>query len=110
MRMILKSGQPSNSMIQRKDLGRILQFVGHHWNDVSADPQNKAMQGLPDDFWMNSLGGKAGNGYWVTALMYTEDRQLAEAFKEVLLRWQSKGANGTAPPDDLIQIGSKRNR
>ncbi len=94
-------------MIKREELGQVLRFVGGHWNKISNDPQSRAMQGLPDSFWMNSLGGKAGNGYWITALMYTEDQQLAGAFKDVLMRWQSEGAKRTQQ-SDLIQIGKKK--
>ena len=47
---------------------------------------------MPNDFWMNSVGGKtAKKGYWITALMYTENEADAAGFKEVLLRWQAKG-------------------
>ena len=57
----------------------------------------------PSNFWMYSVGGKAGKGRWVTVLMYTEEEADANAFKEVLLRWQSKGMQST-PNTDLIQI------
>jgi hypothetical protein len=53
---------------------------------------------------MNSVGGKAGNGHWITMLMYTENENDANALKEVLLRWQSKGKSSTT---DLIQINRK---
>jgi hypothetical protein len=56
---------------------------------------------------MNSVGGKAGKGMWVTALMYTENESDANAFKEVLLRWQTKGLEKNQTPD-LIQIGKKK--
>jgi hypothetical protein len=56
---------------------------------------------------MNSMGGTAGEGKWVTTLMYTEDPQEAESFKEVLLRWQSKHNAPKTGPSDLIQIGKK---
>ena len=36
-------------------------------------------------------------------LMYTEEEADANAFKEVLLRWQSKGMQNKDSPD-LIQI------
>ena len=52
---------------------------------------------------MRDLGGKAGKGRWVTMLMYTEQEEDANAFKEVLLRWQAKGMQKT-PNSDLIQI------
>ena len=80
-----------------------MSFVSKRWYEVSKDPDNKAMQTLPSNFWMNSIGGKAGKGRWVTMLMYTEEEADANAFKEVLLRWQSKGMQNT-PNTDLIQI------
>jgi len=90
-------------MITREELEQILQFVSKRWIDISRDPENKAMKTLPTSFWMNSIGGKAGKGRWVTMLMYTEQEADANAFKEVLLRWQSKGMQKT-PDSDLIQI------
>ena len=93
-------------MVSRGEMGQILRFVGKHWDGVSRDPENRAMRGLPDDFWMNSLGGKAGKGFWVTAIMYTEDQRFADTFKDVLMKWQSKGMEKTRPPD-LIQINKK---
>lgn len=105
--MVLKSGGIPPTMIQRSEMGQILRFVGGHWNRMSGDPGNKAMRGLPDRFWMNSLGGKAGGGYWVTTLMYTEDGQLADAFRDVLMKWQSRGSEGAKAPD-LIQIDGRK--
>ena len=90
-------------MISREELEQILQFVSKRWIDISRDPENKAMKTLPSSFWMNSVGGKAGKGRWVTTLMYTESEEDANAFKEVLLRWQAKGMQST-PSSDLIQI------
>jgi len=90
-------------MITREELEQILQFVSKRWIDISRDPENKAMNTLPSSFWMNSIGGKAGKGRWVTMLMYTEQEADANAFKEVLLRWQTKGMQKT-PDLDLIQI------
>jgi len=90
-------------MITKEELGQILQFVSKRWIDISREPDNKIMQTLPSKFWMNSVGGKAGKGRWVTMLMYTEEEADANAFKEVLLRWQSKGMQNTANID-LIQI------
>lgn len=90
-------------MISKEELGQILQFVSKRWTDISREPENKIMQTLPSNFWMNSVGGKAGKGRWVTMLMYTEEEADANAFKEVLLRWQSKGMQNT-PSTDLIQI------
>ena len=93
-------------MIDKNGLGEILQFVSNRWIEISKDPANKAMQALPNNFWMNSVGGKAGKGRWVTMLMYTENEEDANAFKEVLLRWQTKGMQDKQAPD-LIQIGKK---
>ncbi len=90
-------------MITKLELEQILQFVSKRWIDISRDPENKAMKTLPSNFWMNSVGGKAGKGRWVTMLMYTEEEADANAFKEVLLRWQSKGMQNKESPD-LIQI------
>ena len=90
-------------MISKEELGQILQFVSKRWTDISREPDNKIMQTLPSNFWMNSVGGKAGKGRWVTVLMYTEEEADANAFKEVLLRWQSKGMQSTQNTD-LIQI------
>ena len=95
-------------MIQREELEQILAFVGHRWIQEAGDPESKALAGLPDDFWMNSVGGKtAKKGFWVTTLMYTESEADAAAFREVLLRWQSKGSQKDKGPD-LIQIGKKK--
>ncbi len=90
-------------MISREEFEQILQFVSKRWIDISRDPENKAMKTLPSNFWMNSIGGKAGKGRWVTMLMYTENEADANAFKEVLLRWQTKGMQNT-PASDLIRI------
>lgn len=94
-------------MIQKEEMAQILQFVSKRWIDIAEDPDSKIMQTLPNDFWMNSVGGKAGKGRWVTMLMYTENEEDANAFKEVLLRWQSKGMQKQQSPD-LIQIGKKK--
>ena len=94
-------------MIDKPEMKQILQFVSGHWTAIPNDPDNKAMQGLPNDFWMNSIGGKAGKGYWVTTLMYTEDQAFANTFKDVLMTWQSKGVEKTRSPD-LIQIDKKK--
>ena len=69
---------------------------------MSRDPDNKAVKTLPDTFWMNSTGGPAGKGRWVTTLMYTENEDDANNFKEVLLRWHTKSQREKSP--DLIQI------
>jgi hypothetical protein len=91
-------------MIDKEGLDQILHFVSKRWIELSRDPNNKALQSLPSDFWMNSVGGKAGNGRWITMLMYTENENDANALKEVLLRWQSKSRSSTP---DLIQINRK---
>src|SRR5207245_9501831 len=98
----------SGTMIKKDDLDQILHFVSKRWTDLSRDPQNKSFENLPTNFWMNSIGGKAGTGRWVTTLMYTEDESEAKSFKEVLIRWQSKH-NLTRQDSsiDLIQIGKK---
>jgi hypothetical protein len=49
-------------MIQREELDRILSFVASRWNTTVEEPNNKAMEGLPNDFWMNSIGGKTAKG------------------------------------------------
>ena len=57
---------------------------------------------------MNSIGGPAGKGRWVTTIMYTESEDEANKFKDVLLRWQSKPQQTKSP--DLINIkGTKEN-
>ncbi len=93
-------------MLEKEGLEEILHFVSKRWIDITRDPNNKAMKTLPTNFWMNSVGGKAGKGRWVTMLMYTEKEEDANAFKEVLLRWQSKGMQ-KVPDSALIQIGKK---
>jgi hypothetical protein len=93
-------------MIQKEDLDQILHFVAKRWVDLSRDNQNRAFESLPTNFWMNSIGGTAGPGKWITTLMYTEDEIEAESFKEVLLKWQSKH-NAQKDNVDLIQIQKK---
>ncbi len=97
-------------MIQREELEQILNFVAKRWMEVTQDPNSKPMENLPSDFWMNSVGGKtAKNGFWVTSLMYTENEADAANFKEVLLRWQTKGQDKDRDKGpDLIQIGKKK--
>lgn len=95
-------------MIDRQGLEQILHFVSKRWIDITREPENKAMKTLPTNFWMNSIGGKAGQGRWVTMLMYTENEEDANSLKEVLLRWQAKGLQDK-PSSDLIQIGRNRN-
>ena len=94
-------------MIEREELEQILYFISKRWVDITKDPENKTMGKLPTSFWMNSVGGKAGKGRWVTALMYTENEADASAFKEVLLRWQAKGMEKSNAPD-LIQLGKRK--
>ena len=65
------------------------------------------MKTLPDNFWMNSTGGPAGKGRWVTTLMYTENETDANNFKEVLIRWNTKAQqteSQQSKSSDLIQI------
>jgi hypothetical protein len=95
----------SGIMLDKDGLDQILNFVSKRWIELSRDPKNRALQNLPSDFWMNSVGGKAGEkGHWMTMLLYTENEADAAALKEVLLRWQSKGST---PKTDLIQIKRK---
>ena len=94
-------------MIQKEEMEQILNFVSRRWVEITKDPENKAMQTLPSNFWMNSVGGQAGKGRWVTMLMYTENEADAEVFKDVLLKWQTKGMQGNQTPD-LIHIDKKK--
>ncbi len=90
-------------MIDRGGLNQILNFVSKRWIDMSRDPNNKAMKELPAEFWMNSVGGHAGNGHWITTLVYTENENDVNSLKEVLLRWQTRGSSSKG----LIQIKRK---
>ncbi len=94
-------------MIEKEQMDEIMRFVSRRWAEIANDPESKVKATLPGDFWMNSVGGRAGSGRWVTMLMYTDSQEDADAFKEVLLRWQSKGAQKKAGTD-LIQIGKGR--
>lgn len=94
-------------MITKEELDEILHFVAKRWVDMSRDPNHKAFANMPTDFWMNSMGGTAGQGRWITTLMYTEDTQQAESFREVLLRWQSRRNATNEGSPDLNQIGKK---
>lgn len=94
-----------------------MNFVAGRWVLESRNSDSKVLAGLPSDFWMNSVGGKTANGgFWVTTLMYTENEADAAAFREVLLRWQSRGSNKNEAPGggvretgpDLIQISKMR--
>jgi len=100
---------PISHMIDKNELNQILAFVSKKWTDLSRDPDNKALKSLPSAFWMNSLGGPTNNkGRWVTTIMYTENEDEANRFKDVLMRWQSKPQQPKAP--DLVQIkGTKEN-
>ena len=89
-------------MLEKNELNQILAFVAKRWTDLSRDPENKAVKTLPATFWMNSTGGPAGKGRWVTTLMYTENEDAANRFKDVLLRWQSMQLQ--SKPSDLVQI------
>ncbi|MDE0265522.1 MAG: hypothetical protein OXK17_00625 [Thaumarchaeota archaeon] len=104
-------------MIEKGDLGKVMSFVASRWAAESRDPDSKLMSDLPNDFWMNSAGGKTANGgFWVTTLMYTESEADAAAFREVLLRWQSRGNSrngagagaGASTGPDLIKISKMR--
>ena len=89
-------------MLEKNDLNQILAFVAKRWTDLSRDPENKAVKTLPSAFWMNSTGGPAGKGRLVTTLMYTENEDAANRFKDVLLRWQSMQLQSKS--SDLVQI------
>jgi len=85
-------------MIDKKELSQILAFVSKKWTDLSRDPDNKALKSLPRAFWMNSLGGPTNNnGRWDTTIMYTENEEEANRFKDVLMRWQSKPQQPKSP-------------
>ena len=47
-------------MITKEELDQVLHFVSKRWIDMSRDPNHKAFQNMPTDFWMNSIGGGAG--------------------------------------------------
>ena len=103
-------------MIDKEELGQIMKFVSECWEKLKDDPDNEALKILPSKFWMKSLGGPVGTekgskGRWVTTLMYLEDEEMEEAFREVLARWQAKGQQKatdlpTKSPD-LIQISRR---
>ena len=93
-------------MIDKEQLNQILAFVAKRWTDLSRDPDNKAVKTLPDNFWMNSVGGPAGKCRCITTLMYTEDETKANQFKEVLKRWSTKPQQPKSP--DLIQINQTK--
>ena len=87
-----------------------MRFVAKRWLDMTNDPKDRALRTLPSNFWMNSIGGKTANkGHWVTALFYTENEVDANAFKDVLLRWQAKGMQGSQNSGSgLINIDKKK--
>lgn len=90
-------------MIEKDQLNQILQFVSKKWSELGKDANNKAFESIPSEFWMNSIGGPAGKGKWITTVMYTENDTDAEQFKEVLLRWQAKSVQKKSTTD-LIKI------
>ncbi len=97
-------------MLDKDGLSQILGVVSKRWTDMSRDPGNKALDTLPNSFWMNAAGGRAGGGKWVTMLMYTENAADADTFREVLQKWQMKGMQPKQESGpDLIQIGRKKN-
>jgi len=100
---------PTSHMIDKNELNQILAFVSKKWTDLNRDTDNKALKSLPRAFWMNSLGGPTNNnGRWVTTIMYTENEEEANRFKDVLIRWQSRPQQPKSP--DLVQIkGTKEN-
>ena len=84
-----------HNMIDKNELNQILAFVAKRWTDLSRDPDNKALKSLP-----------AGKGRWVTTIMYTDNEDEANKFKDVLLRWQSKPQQPKSP--DLIHINETK--
>ena len=97
-------------MLDKQGLDQILRVVSERWMRISNDPGHKALQGLPDDFWMNAAGGRAGSGKWLTVILYTENDTDAETFRQVLQKWQMKGARSEEKGmPDLIQIGKNKN-
>ena len=90
-------------MITKDELDQILHFVSKRWTDMSKNLDHEVFKILPAPFWMNSVGGPAGKGRWITMLMYTDDHSEAETLKEVLMRWQTKVQKSS----DLIQIKKK---
>tara|TARA_Y100000590_G_scaffold32390_1_gene35713 strand:- start:4033 stop:4344 length:312 start_codon:yes stop_codon:yes gene_type:complete len=100
-------------MLDKEELFQVLEFVSNYWIKLKKEPENEAFKVLPSKFWMKSLGGPVGNhekvkGRWITTLMYVEDEQMEQAFRDVLARWQAKGQQtSTELPTkspDLIQI------
>lgn len=96
-------------MIEKEQMNEIMRFVSRRWMEIANDSKSKVKATLPSDFWMNSVGGRAGNGRWVTMLMYTDSQEDADRFKEVLLHWQSRGMQKRSGAD-LIQIGKDQQK
>ena len=90
-------------MIDKEDLNKVLHFVSKRWMGMSRDPQNKAIESLPTNFWMNSIGGEAGNVGWVTTLMYTEDKSKLNPSKKFCYG----GDQNMQSSSDIIQINKK---
>ncbi len=88
-------------MLNKLTLDQILHFISKRWLDMSGDSNNKALKALPSSFWMNSVGGRIGRGWWITTIMYTENVDDAINIKNVLLRWQTKNSDRDV---DLINI------
>ena len=49
-------------MITKEELDEVLHFVAKRWVDMSREPNHKAFANMPTNFWMNSMGGGAGEG------------------------------------------------
>ena len=41
-------------MIGIDEMNQILGFVSKRWEELAANPENRVMQTLPSNFWMNS--------------------------------------------------------
>lgn len=96
-------------MIEKQEMVKVLDFLANRLSNMKNDSENNALRTLPDDFWMNSIGGRTANGgYWVNTIFYTENIADANAFKSVLLKWQERGAQKHDNGPNLIQIGKKK--
>ena len=89
-------------MIDKNELNQILAFVSKKWTDLSRDPDSRALKSLPSNFWMNSLGGPAGKGRWVTTIMYTENEDEANQFLSLIHISEPTRLQPKSP--DLVQI------
>ena len=70
-------------MIQKEELDKILNFVASRWNATVQEPNNKAMEVLPNDFWMNSIGGKtAKGGFGLQQLCIQKMKQMQQDLKK----------------------------